>query len=168
MSSTAKVTVSTPSDREIAMTRQFNAPRELIFDCYTKPELLKRWLHGPEGWLLDVCDNDATVGSAYRWVWRHAHGHEMGMRGVYLEIVRPKRIVRTEIFDQDWTGGEAVGTLALSEKDGKTVVTTTVLYASREARDGALKSGMEKGVNASFDRLEALLSNEAPRSRNAA
>jgi uncharacterized protein YndB with AHSA1/START domain len=157
MSTTAKVTVTTPSDCEIAMSRQFNAPRELIFDCYTKPELLKRWLHGPDGWLLTICDNEASVGSAYRWIWRHADGREMAMRGVYREIVRPERIVRTEIFDQDWTGGEAVGTLELSEQDGKTLLTTTVLYASREARDGALKSGMEKGVAASFDRLDAVL-----------
>lgn len=168
MSTNAKVTVTTPSDREIAMTRRFNAPRDLIFDCYTKPELLKRWLHGPDGWLLTTCDNEAVVGGAFRWIWRNADGREMGMRGVYREVVRPSRIVRTEIFDEDWTGGEAVGTLELLEQDGGTVVTTTVLYASREARDGALKSGMEKGVEASFNNLETLLSQRALDSRSAA
>lgn len=168
MRTAAKVTVTTPSDREIAMTRLFKAPRDLVFDCYTKPELLKRWLHGPDGWLLTVCDNDARVGHSYRWIWRHADGREMGMRGVYREIVRPERIVRTETFDQDWTGGEALGTLVLSEQDGGTLLTTTVLYSSRKARDGALKSGMEKGVAASFDRLALVLAEQGFDTKSAA
>jgi uncharacterized protein YndB with AHSA1/START domain len=165
MKAAANLKVTTPSDREIAMTRVFDAPRSLVFDCYTRPELLKRWLHGPDGWLLVVCDNDLRVGGAFRWVWRKADGREMGMGGVHREIVRPERIVRTELFDQDWTGGEAVGTLAFTERGGKTTVTTTVLYASREARDAALKSGMEKGITASNDRLDALLASELPRGR---
>jgi len=149
--------VTTRGDREIVMTRAFRAPRGLVYDCYTKPELLKRWLHGPDGWLLAVCESDLRVGGAFRWVWRNADGREMGMRGVHRDIVPLERIVRTESFDQDWTGGEALGTLVLTEQGGKTTVTTTVLYASREARDGALKSGMEKGVTTSYDRLDELL-----------
>jgi uncharacterized protein YndB with AHSA1/START domain len=152
--------VTMPSEREIAMTRVFDAPRSLVFDCYTKPELLKRWLTGPEGWSLVVCDNDLKVGGAFRWVWHGPGGREMGMGGVYREIVRPQRIVRTELFDQDWTGGEALGTLSLAEQDGRTTATTTVLYASQAARDAALKSGMTKGVTAGNDRLEALLASE--------
>jgi uncharacterized protein YndB with AHSA1/START domain len=150
------------------MTRAFNAPRHLVYDCYTKPELLERWLHGPDGWRLSVRKNDLTVGGAYRWEWHHRDGGKMGMHGVYREIVRPERIVRSEIFDQDWTGGEATGTLLLTEQDGRTTLTTTVLYASREARDGALKSGMEKGVAASFDRLDAVLAELDPHSQQAA
>lgn len=130
----ATLNVTTPSDREIMMTRVFDAPRRMVFDCYTKPELLKRWLTGPEGWSLAVCDNDLTVGGAFRWVWRGPDGDEMGMRGVHREIVRPERIVRTERFDQDCTGGETVGTLTLLEQDGKTTAATTVLYPSQEAR----------------------------------
>jgi uncharacterized protein YndB with AHSA1/START domain len=160
MKTVAKLKVTTPSDREIAMTRAFDAPRSLVFDCYTKPELLERWLHGPDGWLLVECDNDLRVGGAFRWVWRHADGRQMGMGGVHRDIVRPERIVRTELFDEDWTGGETVGTLVLTEQDGKTTVTTTVLYASLEARDRALESGMEKGITASHDRLDALLASE--------
>jgi len=165
MKTVANLEVTTPSDREIMLTRMFDAPRSLVFDCYTKPELLKRWLTGPDGWSLVVCDNDLRIGGAFRWVWRGPDGQDMGMGGVHREIVRPERIVRTELFDQDWTGGEAVGTLVLTEQGGRTTATTTVLYASLQARDGALKSGMTKGVAASNDRLEALLASELGRKR---
>jgi uncharacterized protein YndB with AHSA1/START domain len=90
----------------------------------------------------------------------------MGMGGVHREIARPERIVRTELFDEDWTGGETVATLVLTEQGGKTTSTTTVLYSSPEARDGALKSGMEQGVAANYDRLEALLASELGRGRS--
>ena len=136
MSSVATVTVTTPTDRDIVITRDLDAPRVLVFDCYTKPELIKRWLSGPAGWRLVVCDNDLRVGGAYRWVWRDPDGTDMGLSGVYHEIVRPARIVRTELFD-NCPGGEAIGTLVLSERDGQTTVTMTVLYPSQEARDGA-------------------------------
>ena len=158
--------VTTPSDREIMMTRVVDAPRSLVFDWYTKPDLLKRWIHGPEGWLLAVCDNDLTVGGAFRWVWRGPDGREMGMGGVHREIAPPERIVRTELFDEDWTGGETVATLVLTEQGGKTRSTTTVLYSSPEARDRALKTGMEQGVAANYDRLETLLASELGRGRS--
>lgn len=150
--------VTTPSDREIRMTRVFAAPRHLVFDCWTKPELLKRWLTGPDGWSFVVCEVDLRVGGAYRFVWRGPDGTDMGMGGVYREVVPPERIAQTEKFDMDWTGGEAVSTLVLTEHDGRTTATTTVLYASKEGRDGALASGMEHGVAASYDRLETMLS----------
>ena len=157
MRTVAKLNVTTPSEREIVMTRLFNAPREIVYDCYTKPELLKRWMHGPDGWSLVVCENDLRVGGTFRWVWRGPDGQDMGMGGVYREIVRPRRIVRTELFDEDWTGGEVLGTLALSEQGGSTTVTTTMLFVSIEARDGALRSGMADGMGAGFDRLDMLL-----------
>lgn len=149
--------VSTPSDREIEITRVFNAPRELVFDAFTKPELLKRWLFGPSGWSFVVCEVDLRVGGAYRYVWRKQDGTEMGMGGVHREIVVPERVVNTQKFDQDWTGGEAVGTLLLTEHGGKTTSTNTILYVSKEARDGALSSGMERGMAMGYDRLEGLL-----------
>ena len=163
MNTAANLKVTTPSDREIMMKRVFDAPRSLVFDCYTKPELLKRWLTGPEGWSLVVCDNDLRVGGAFRWVWRGPDGREMGMGGVHRDIARPERIVRTELFDEDWTGGETVGTLVLTEQDGKTTVTTTVLYSSPAARDGALKSGMTQGVATNYDRLAELLASTLAR-----
>jgi len=155
MKTTMQVTL--PSDREIAMTRVLNAPRRLVFDAFTKPELIKRWLYGPEGWSMPTCDVELRAGGSMRYVWRHANGQEMGLRGVFREIVPPERIVHNEIFDEDWTGGEATVTTTFVEKDGKTTVTMTILYTSRETRDSVLKSGMEKGVGMSYDRLEAML-----------
>lgn len=150
--------VTTPSDREIAMTRVFDAPRQLVFDAHTKPELVKRWLLGPPGWSMPVCEMDVRVGGKYRWVWRHdTNGTEMGMGGVYREIRAPERLVNTEKFDEAWYPGEGVGTLVLVEQSGKTTLTHTMRYESREARDAVLKSGMEKGVTASYDRLADLL-----------
>jgi uncharacterized protein YndB with AHSA1/START domain len=153
--------LTTPSDREVVMTRVFNAPRELIFNAMHQPELLRRWLLGPPGWEMPVCEVDFRVGGAYRYVWRNDEGIEMGMGGVYREIVAPEKIVCTQLFDQDWTGGEAVGTLTLTERDGKTTLTNAVLYSSREARDGVLKTPMEHGVAAGYDRLEELLTSSS-------
>src|SRR5712691_8215222 len=139
----ATLQVTTPSDREIALTRVFDAPRRLVFDALTKPELLKRWLGVRGGWSLAVCEVDLRVGGSYRFVWRK-NGTEMGMRGVYREVVPPERLVYTESFDDPWYPGEALDTVVLVERGGKTTLTTTVLYASREARDGVLKSPMER------------------------
>lgn len=150
--------ITARGDREIVMTRGFDAPRHLVFDAWTKPELLKRWLLGPPGWSMPVCEIDLRVGGAYRYVWRRdSDGTEMGMGGVYREIVPPERLVATEKFDEAWYPGEAVSTVALTEQGGKTTLTNTVLYDSREARDGVLKSPMESGVAASYDRLDEVL-----------
>src|SRR5580765_1118627 len=119
--------LSTPGDREIAIERDFNSPRTFVFDAFTKPELVRRWLLGPDGWTMPVCEIDLRVGGSYRHVWRNAKGTEMGMGGVYREIVPPERIVSTEKFDEAWYPGEAVGTLVLLEQAGKTTVTQTVL-----------------------------------------
>jgi len=112
--------LTTPSDREIAMTRVFDAPRQLVFDAHTKPDLVRQWLLGPPGWSMPVCEMDVWVGGKYRYVWRHdREGTEMGMGGVYREIVAPERIVNTEKFDESWYPGEAVDTLVLVEQRGK-------------------------------------------------
>jgi uncharacterized protein YndB with AHSA1/START domain len=157
MKNTGNLKVTTPSDREIAMTRVFDAPRRLVFDAYTKPELVKRWLLGPPGWTMPVCEIDLRVGGSYRYVWHGQNGSAMGMRGIYREIVPAERIVCTESFDDPWYEGEAVGTTVFVERGGKTTLTTTVLYASKEIRDAVLKSPMEQGVAASYDRLADLL-----------
>jgi uncharacterized protein YndB with AHSA1/START domain len=158
MKSIGNLKLTTQGDREIVMTRAFDAPRRLIFDAFTKPELVKQWLLGPPGWTMPVCEIDLRVGGVYRYVWRRdTDGSEMGMGGVYREIVAPERLVATEKFDQPWYPGEAVGTTVLVEQGGKTTITQTVLYQSREARDAVLKSGMEKGVAASYDQLAELL-----------
>jgi uncharacterized protein YndB with AHSA1/START domain len=157
MTNEGNLNVTTRGDREIVMTRSFNSPRKLVFDAFTKPELVKQWLLGPPGWSMPVCEIDLRVGGSYRYVWRKAGVPDMGMGGVYREVVAPERIVCTEKFDRAWYPGQAIGTLALVEQAGKTTVTQTVLYESQEARDGILKSGMEKGVAASYDRLADLL-----------
>ena len=158
MNNPGNLKLTTRGDREIVITRAFDAPRKLVFDAFTRPELVKQWLLGPDGWSMPVCEIDLKVGGKYRYVWRRdKDGTEMGMGGVYRDIVAPERIVATEKFDQSWYPGEAVGTSVLTEQGGKTTLTQTILYESREARDGVLKSGMEKGVVASYDRLANLL-----------
>ena len=166
MKITGNLKVTTPSDREIAMTRVFDAPRQLVYDAWTRPDLLKRWLGVFGGWTMEVCQIDLKVGGAYRYVWRRdSDGTEMGMGGVYREIVLQERIVSTEVFEKAWYPGEALGTLLFAEVGGKTTVTQTVLYQSREAREGVLKSDMESGVAASYDRLAQLV--ESPRTAGA-
>jgi uncharacterized protein YndB with AHSA1/START domain len=168
MNNTGTLKVTTPTDREIAMTRVFNAPRRLVFEALTKPELVKQWLLGPPGWTMPVCEIDLRVGGVYRYVWRNADGKEMGMSGVYREIVAPERIVQTEAFDDPWYQGEAVGTAVLVEQGGRTTLTTTLLYVSQAVRDAVLKSGMERGVAASYDRLENQLASLGTQALDAA
>jgi uncharacterized protein YndB with AHSA1/START domain len=154
---TGKLRVTTPSEREIAMTRVFDASRNLVFDAWTKPELVRRWLLGPPGWTMPVCEIDLRVGGAYRFEWLGQDGTRMGMGGVYREIVIPERIVNTQLFDVDWTGGETLGTLLFTEHAGKTTLTNSVLYSSREARDAALRTRMAEGVEAGYARLDEIL-----------
>jgi uncharacterized protein YndB with AHSA1/START domain len=156
MRTTNTLTVSASGDRDILMTRLLNAPRHLVFDAFTKPELIKRWLTGPPGWEMVTCQVDLRVGGEYRYVWRNAQG-DMGMGGVYKEIVAPERIVCTEKFDQAWYEGEAVGTLVLTSRGGGTLVSQTIQYQSKQVRDNVLKSPMEGGVAYSYDKLEELL-----------
>jgi uncharacterized protein YndB with AHSA1/START domain len=155
--------VTTPSEREIAMTRAFDAPRSLVFDAWTKPELLMRWLGVRGGWTFAVCEVDLRVGGTYRFVWRGPGGKEMGMGGVYREVVRPERLVATEKFDQSWYEGDALDTTVWVEEGGKTTVTTTVLYASREVRDAVLKTPMATGVAESYDKLDEVLASTPAR-----
>jgi uncharacterized protein YndB with AHSA1/START domain len=149
--------VTTPTDRELVMTREFNASRGMVFDALTKPDLLQRWLLGPPGWTMPVCEIDLRVGGKYRYVWQNADGRKMGMGGTFQEIVRPSRVVATEAYEDYWTGGETLVTTELVETRGTTTLRMTVRYASQEARDAAIKMGATKGVEASYDRLEQLL-----------
>ena len=156
MSQTRTLTVTPLDEREIVIIRSFDAPRQLVFDAHTTPALLRRWL-GPRTWELTECEIDLREGGAWRYVMRGPEGAGMVMRGVFREIVVPERIVTTESFDDNWTGGETLNTTAFDEEDGVTTVTVTVLYASTEARDGALASGMEHGMAEGFSRLDDLL-----------
>ena len=154
MKNTGTLNVATPTDREIVMTRVFDAPRHLLFDAFSKPALLNRWF-GPRGWSLVVCEVDLRVGGGFRFVLRGPDGREMGMRGVYREIVPPERSVHMESFD-DYPGESQV-TAVFVEQNGQTTLTATVLYPSPEVRDAVIRSGMEHGAAESYDRLAELL-----------
>lgn len=154
----AKLKITPKGERELVITRDFAAPRRLVFDAYTKPELIRRWLSGLDGWSFDVCDVDLRVGGKYRWVWkRDSDGFLMGMGGVYREINAPARLVATEKFDDAWYPGEAICTLELAEKAGRTTLTQTMTYESPEALKAVLDSPMESGLVESMDRLGELL-----------
>jgi uncharacterized protein YndB with AHSA1/START domain len=157
MTNTGTLAVATRGDLEVVMTRTFDAPRRLVFDALTKPELLMRWLGVRGGWTLPVCELDLRVGGAYRFVWRNAGGEEMVMRGVLREIVPPDRLVWTEQFVQPWYPGESLVTHALAEQGGRTTLTVTIRYESQEVRDAVLASPMEQGVAESYDKLARLL-----------
>jgi uncharacterized protein YndB with AHSA1/START domain len=148
-------TFTTPSDREIVMTRVLDAPRTLVWEAHTNPEHLPHWMTGPEGWTMPVCEIDLSPGGAWHFVWRRSDGTEMEMRGVYREITPPERLVNTESWGADWP--ETLNTLVLTEENGKTTITSTILYPSKEARDAALATGMKDGASMSFDRLAEYL-----------
>jgi uncharacterized protein YndB with AHSA1/START domain len=152
--------IATPSDREVRITRDFDAPRELVWDCHTKPELIRRWLSGWAGWSMRVCEIELKVGGRYRYVLSGPNGEEMGWGGVFHEIRRPELLSASEKFDEDWTGGETQVRQSFAEKDGLTTVTVTILYSSKEARDGAIATGMTTGMEATYQQLDQLLAEQ--------
>jgi uncharacterized protein YndB with AHSA1/START domain len=159
MNNERTLNLTLPSDHQIVITRIFDAPRHLVFEAMSRPEFLKRWLLGPPGWSMVVCENDLRVGGTFRHVWHGPDGAVMAMGGVYREVVPPQRIERTESFSLgcDSQAGEQLAMLVLTEQGNKTLLTLTVQYPSKEARDATLASGMERGVTASYDRLAELL-----------
>lgn len=148
------MTLTLKSDLEIELTRVFDAPRRLVFEAHSKPEHLRRWW-GRKDSTLTVCDMDFRPGGRWRYVMRKASGQEYAFRGEYLEIVPPERLVQT--FEFEGSPDVGVETLIFSEKDGKTILTTTSKFDSREQRDGVIESGMEVGAAELYDRLEAHL-----------
>jgi uncharacterized protein YndB with AHSA1/START domain len=160
MKNTGTLKVTLPSDNEILLTRVFDAPRHLVFEALTRPELIKRWF-GPHGWSLSVCEVDFRVGGAWRYVMHGPNGRRMGMFGDYREIVPVERIVHTERFDE--YPGEAVVTTILTEEDGRTIFNATVFHASKDVRDAVIKSGMEHGAAETYDRLNEMLLSQVAR-----
>jgi uncharacterized protein YndB with AHSA1/START domain len=152
--------ITTPTELEIVITRAFEAPRRLVWQAMTQPELIRRWLFLPPSWTMIRCEEDVRVGGAYRWEWAGPDGKiAMAMGGVYREVVPHERLVRTEKFEFGCQpqAGEQLGTLEFVEQGGGTLVKITVVYPSKDARDAALASGMEQGMAAGYDKLEALL-----------
>lgn len=146
-----KTTFTMPSDREVAATRVFDAPRALVWKAFTVPEHVSRWMLGPDGWTMPVCEIDLRPGGEWHYVWRKTNETEMGMRGVFREIVPPERMVNTERWSDEWP--ETINTTTFTEHDGKTTVVCTVLWPSKEDRDKALTTGMNDGWATSYERL---------------
>lgn len=157
MKNTGTLQVTMPTDNEIVLTRVFDAPRQMVYDAFSKPELLKRWF-GPHGWSLAVCEVDHRVGGGFRFVLEGPNGQRMGMRGVYREVEPPNRSVHVESYD-DYPG-ESIVTSVLTEEMGRTTLTATITYPSREIRDMVAKSGMEHGAAESYDKLADMLAAE--------
>ena len=155
MSNTEKLQITTPSEREVIMTRVFDAPRELVFAAWTRPDLLPRWLDA-NGRALAVCEIDLRPGGAIHFVWRGAGKKDVGLRGTYREITAPERLVHTEAWE-DWPAGEVTVTTLFTERDGKTTLSGTMLFPSQEVRDAVLKAGMARGAGESYDKLDILL-----------
>jgi uncharacterized protein YndB with AHSA1/START domain len=162
------VTVTMPSNRELTVVREFDAPARLIWDAHAKPELIKRWLFGPPGWSMPHCTVDLRVGGRYRYVWRNdATGAQFGSYGEYREVAPFERMVTTENMDglsseplnlePAWGSEEpSVNTLTLVEAGGKTTLTINMCFPSEHIRDRAVQSGMSDGMAKSYDRLEAV------------
>ncbi|MEA2902877.1 MAG: hypothetical protein QOI12_264 [Alphaproteobacteria bacterium] len=162
------VTVTTPSDREVTVVREFDAPARLIWDAHTTPELMKRWLLGPPGWSMPHCTVDLRVGGRYRYVWKNDEtGAQFGAYGEHREVAPFERIVTTENMDglgpepfnlEPRWGSEApsVNTLTLAEAGGKTTLTLNMCFPSKQIRDMAVRSGMSDGMAMGYDRLEAM------------
>jgi uncharacterized protein YndB with AHSA1/START domain len=149
--------VTQPSDLEVEVRREFAAPRSLIWDAHTKPELVKRWMSGTEGWSMPVCEIDLRVGGRYAYRWRNdADGSEFGFTGEFKEVAAPDRLVLTERWDYEPVGvAESLNTMTLTERNGRTLLTYRMRYPSKEIRDKALGTGMTDGMATSYDRMES-------------
>jgi uncharacterized protein YndB with AHSA1/START domain len=149
-----------PTDREIRVTRVAAAPMAAIFGMWTVPANVQRWLLGPEGWSMPVCEIDLRAGGEWRYVWRKRDGREMAMGGSYREVRPPSHVVWTEKWGPEWP--ETVNTLELTDAGAGTSMTITTIYPDQASRDAALRTGMQDGIEASFARLDRLLAAESP------
>ena len=155
--------VTLPSDRDVRVTRTFNAPRQLVWDAHTKPELVRGW-QGYDGWDMPVCDMDVRVGGKYKWQWRNREdGKQFGFFGTYTEVNRPSKLVHAQYYDPGDMGfampadDPCIVSLELSEQNGVTTLVCNLMFASKEARDGAVSTGMTDGMEHSYVRLDDTL-----------
>jgi uncharacterized protein YndB with AHSA1/START domain len=157
MSARNKLAVTTPSDHEIAITRDFDAPRALVWEMFTRPEHVRQWW-GHKHLEVTVCEIDLRVGGTYRYAGRTPDGTEVPFKGVYREIAAPERLVYTEIYDVPMARDhEGVVTTTFVEKAGKTTVHSVVRYDTKETRDVVLGSGMEHGVASGYDQIDRMI-----------
>jgi uncharacterized protein YndB with AHSA1/START domain len=155
--------VTLPSDRDVRVTRTFRAPRQLVWDAHTRPELVKRW-QGYGGWEMPVCEMDVRVGGSYKWQWKNLEdGGQFGFFGTFSEVNEPSRIVHAQYYDpgdMDYAmpvGDPTIVSLDLTEQDGVTTLVCNLRFASQEARDGAMSTGMTDGMEHSYTRLDELV-----------
>ncbi|MBX9746564.1 MAG: SRPBCC family protein [Hyphomonadaceae bacterium] len=160
--------VTTPSDREVRVTRTFKAPRQLVWDAHTKPELVTKWMLGPPGWSMPVCEMDVRAGGKYRWRWQSDEdGKQFGFFGTFGEVNAPAKLTHDEYYDPGDIGGSmlsddpALVTVELSESAGVTTLVCTMKFSSKEARDGAVATGMTDGMEMGYARLDDLFKQAA-------
>lgn len=148
-------TFTTPTDLELTATRVFDASPETLWKAHTDKKHVPQWMLGPVGTTMPVCEIDLRPGGRWHFRWHNPDGTDMDMNGEYREIQAPKRLVNTERWGGDWP--ETVNILTLTEENGKTRLSSTMLYPSREAREKARDTGMEEGWSASYDQLDTYL-----------
>jgi len=158
-----KAQVTLPSDREVKVTRSFKAPRALVYRAHTEPDLVRRWLLGPPGWSMPVCEMDVRVDGKYRWRWRNDQdGSEFGFSGTFREVKAPERLVHSEAYEPGTVGGsfpgnDALVTVTFTEDGGVTTLTSLIDFGSKEARDAAMATGMTDGMEQSYQLLDKVL-----------
>ena len=165
-----KAQVTLPSEKEVQVRRSFKAPRSLVYRAFTEPDLVRRWMLGPPGWSMPVCEMDVRVGGRYRWRWRSDEDgtNEFGFSGTFRELQPPSRIVHTEGYDAGSSGdafprNEAIVTTTFDQDGGVTTMTSLIDFGSKEARDAAVATGMTDGMEQSYQLLDRLLDEPAAR-----
>ena len=159
--------VSLPSDTEVRVTRDFKAPRKLVWQAHADPKLFQRWIGGYPGWSMPVCEMDVRPGGKYRWRWRmDESGQEFGFFGEFREVEEPARMVQAEHYDPGTMGGAmdasspTINRTTFTEKNGVTTLVTLIQYASKDVRDAALSTGMTDGMETSYGRLDTLVAEQ--------
>ncbi|MBV8552735.1 MAG: SRPBCC family protein [Acidobacteriaceae bacterium] len=162
-----KAQITLPSDREVKVMRSFRAPRALVYRAYTEPGLVRRWLLGPPGWSMPVCEMDVRVGGRFNWRWRsEENANEFGFSGAFREVQPSSKIVHTQAYDPGTLGGgcpgdDAIVTVTFTEESGVTTVTTLIDFGSKQARDAALATGMTEGMEQSYQLLDRLVNEQS-------
>ena len=159
--------VSLPSDTEVRITRDFKALRTLVWQAHVDPNLFQRWIGGYPGWSMPVCDMDVRTGGTYRWRWRmDESGQEFGFFGEFREVEAPSHMVQLEHYDPGTMGGAmdasspTINRTTFTETNGVTTLVTLIKYASKEARDAAISTGMTDGMEVSYARLDTLVAEQ--------
>lgn len=152
------LTLEPSGETDVVILRRFDAPRDLVFEAFTDEELIPKWMLGPEGWTMPLCEVDLRPGGGYQHVWRKEGEPDLVLNATFDEVHPPERLVSRERFGDDWTQGETVVTTEFeAQEDGGTLIRMTVRFSSRDARDAATRTGMATGMEAGYERLDGVL-----------